>query len=32
MTLPRPKILVARKIFPEGLAGLQAVCDDESGD
>lgn len=27
MTLPRPKILVARKIFPEGLARLQAVCD-----
>ena len=27
MTQPRPKILVARKIFPEGLARLQAVCD-----
>ena len=27
MTLSRPKILVARKIFPEGLARLQAVCD-----
>ena len=27
MTPPRPKILVARKIFPEGLARLQAVCD-----
>ena len=26
MTPPRPKILVARKIFPEGLARLQAVC------
>lgn len=27
MTPPRPKILVARKIFPEGLARLQAMCD-----
>ena len=27
MTPPRPKVLVARKIFPEGLARLQAVCD-----
>ena len=27
MTLPRPKVLVARKIFPEGLARLEAVCD-----
>ena len=27
MTPPRPKILVARKIFSEGLARLQAVCD-----
>ena len=27
MTLPRPKVLVARKIFPEGIARLQAVCD-----
>ena len=29
MTPPRPKILVARKIFPEGLARLQAVYDVE---
>lgn len=27
MTQQRPKILVARKIFAEGLARLQAVCD-----
>lgn len=27
MTLPRPKVLVARRIFPEGLARLEAVCD-----
>ena len=26
-SLMKPKILVARKIFPEGLARLQAVCD-----
>ncbi len=29
MTPPRPRVLVARKIFPEGLARLQAVCDVE---
>ena len=29
MTAPRPRVLVARKIFPEGLARLQAVCDVE---
>ena len=27
MTKSRPRILIARKIFPEGLARLQAVCD-----
>ena len=32
MTPPRPKILVARKIFPEGLARLQAVCDVDYND
>lgn len=29
MPPPRPRMLVARKIFPEGLARLQAVCDVE---
>ena len=31
-SLMKPKILVARKIFPEGLARLQAVCDVDYND